>query len=80
MHTISVDEYIESFKKGSLIDIFPVAMKEAGGEGFKDGQFVIMPKEFYVDQCYEMSKEIEWLTNLVNLYKIKPNTYHGLIH
>lgn len=55
-------------------------MQEAGAEGFKDGQFVIMPKKFYVDQCYAMSKEIERLTNLNNLHNIKPNTYQGLIH
>lgn len=55
-------------------------MQEAGAEGFKDGQFVIMPKKFYVDQCYAMSKEIERLTQLVELYDIKPNTYRGLIH
>ncbi|MCY8532664.1 hypothetical protein MOD13_04705 [Bacillus vallismortis] len=80
LHNISVDEYIESFNKGSLIDIFPAAMQEASAEGFKDGQFVIMPKKFYVDQCYAMSKEIERLTNLIDLHNIKPNTYRGLIH
>ncbi|ATO28929.1 hypothetical protein RA13_13720 [Bacillus atrophaeus] len=80
LHTIPVDEYIESFKKGNLIDIFPAAMQEAGAEGFKDGQFVIMPKKFYVDQCYAMSKEIERLTNLIDKFSIKPNTYRGLIH
>lgn len=76
LHTISVDEYIDSFKKGNLIDIFTSAMQE----GFKDGQFVIMPKKFYVDQCYSMSKEIERLIYLVDLYNIKQNTYRGLIH
>ncbi|MEC2062628.1 hypothetical protein [Bacillus inaquosorum] len=80
LHTFSVDDYIKGFKKGNLVDIFPAAMQEAGAEGFKDGQFVIMPKKFYVDQCYAMSKEIERLTQLVELYDIKPNTYRGLIH
>ncbi|MCY8934442.1 hypothetical protein MOE21_17830 [Bacillus atrophaeus] len=80
LRTISVDEYIESFKKGNLIDIFPAAMQEAGAEGFKDGQFVIMPKKFYVDQCYAMSKEIERLTNLIHKFSIKPNAYRDLLH
>ncbi len=55
-------------------------MQEAGAEGFKDGQFVIMPKKFYVDQCYAMSKEIERLTNLIHKFSIKPNTYRDLLH
>ncbi|MCI3197727.1 hypothetical protein GXP75_19055 [Bacillus sp. HU-1818] len=80
LHSISVDEYIENFKKGNLIDIFPAAMQEADAGGFKNGLFVIMPKKFYVDQCFAMSKEIERLTKLIDLYNIKPNTYRGLIH